>query len=117
MAETVDEYIASFPDDVQPVLRRLRETVRAAVPGGVESISYRMPTIKLDGTYVVYFGGYAHHVGVYPVGPLEHDYALEREVAPYRTSKATLRFPLDEPLPYDLVAKVVGYLVLERTRR
>ena len=109
---TVDGYIASFPAEVQPVLRSVREAIHRAAPGVEESISYQMPAFRLGGRYLVYFGGWKRHVGLYPVPPLTGP--LEDEVAPYRGTKATLRFPLDDPVPVDLVERIVAALVAHR---
>jgi uncharacterized protein YdhG (YjbR/CyaY superfamily) len=86
------DYIRSFPEEVQPILQRVRETVRGAAPGAEETISYGMPTMTLDGRFLVYFAGWKIHIGVYPV-PAGDD-SFERQIAPYRASKGTLRFPL-----------------------
>jgi uncharacterized protein YdhG (YjbR/CyaY superfamily) len=103
---TVDDYIDSFPLDVQSVLRELRATIENVVPEAEETISYQMPTVMLDGRYLVYFAAWKHHVGLYPIPPA--DQILERELAPYRASKGTVRFPLGEPIPYGLVERMVA---------
>ena len=108
----VDDYISSFPVDVQQVLEAVRLAIRVAAPGTEETISYQMPTITLNGKYLVYFGGWKHHIGLYPVPKL--DDVLEREVSKYRSAKDTLRFPLGEPVPYDLVTRVVSYVMEKR---
>ena len=109
---TVDDYISSFPDDVQVVLQEIRRTIRAAIPEADETISYRIPTFVLGGRALVYFAGWKHYVSVYPIP--DADAALERELAPYRAGKGTLRFPLDEPVPRDLIQRVVADLVEQR---
>ncbi len=106
---TVDEYIASFPPEVQAVLTELRRTIRAVVPDGVEVISYGVPSIPLGGRYRVYFAGWKHHVSVYPAPVGDDDY--ERAVAPYRVSKGTLKFALAQPIPHDVVTRAVELLV------
>lgn len=106
---TVDEYIESCPADVQPKLEEMRRVIRRAAPGSEETISYRMPTITLEGTYLVYFAAWKHHIGIYPIPRL--DETLEPEVARYRAAKDTLRFPLGEPVPFDLVERVLRHLV------
>ena len=112
--ETIDDYIGSFPLDVQPILEQMRRTIRKAAPGAVETISYQMPTFKLDGHSLVYFGGWKHHVGLYPIPAFDEE--TEKELSPYRAAKDTMRFPLREPVPYKLVAKVVALLVKKRVR-
>lgn len=108
-AETIDEYIAVCPSEVQPVLRELRETIRRVAPEAEESISYQIPTFKLNGRALVYFASWKHHIGLYPVPALDDD--LEREVGPFRAAKDTLRFPHGQPVPYPLVERVVAVLV------
>jgi uncharacterized protein YdhG (YjbR/CyaY superfamily) len=112
---TVDAYIDSFPQDVQRVLQEVRSTILKAVPAAEETISYQMPTVLLDGRYLVYFAAWKHHVGLYPIPPAGE--AFERELAPYRASKGTVRFPLGEPLPYDLIERLVTLLVEQRVTR
>jgi uncharacterized protein YdhG (YjbR/CyaY superfamily) len=111
---TVDEYIDSFPDEVQERLRRIRQVIREVGPEAGERISYGMPTVTLDGKYVVYYSAWKRHLALYPVPG--GDEALARDLHPYRTGKGTLRFPLDRPLPEDLVRRVVAALVTERPR-
>jgi len=109
---TVDEYIASFPPDMQAVLETVRAAIRAAAPGTEERISYGIPTFTLDGRYVVYFSGWKRHVAVYPVPG--GDAVLTRELAPYRAGKGTLRFPLDRPMPLELIGRVAARLLEQR---
>ncbi|MFZ2173110.1 MAG: DUF1801 domain-containing protein [Rhodococcus sp. (in: high G+C Gram-positive bacteria)] len=109
---TVDEYIDSFPDETRPVLEELRQTVRRAAPEAIETISYGMPTLMLNGSYLVYFAGWKHHVSVYPVPAF--DGSLETELAPYRAAKGTVRFPLGKPLPNDVVERLLTHLVARR---
>ncbi|HEX2362905.1 MAG TPA: DUF1801 domain-containing protein [Jiangellaceae bacterium] len=113
--ETIDEYIASFPDDVQTVLRKVRQTIRDAVPEADEAISYQIPTFRLDGRYLVYFAGWRSHISVYPIP--ETDEALEKELAPYRSGKGTLKFPLDKPVPYELIERVAALHAEQRADR
>jgi uncharacterized protein YdhG (YjbR/CyaY superfamily) len=102
----VDEYIASFPKDVQRVLRELRRTIRAEVPDAEETISYQMPTY-VSGRHRVYFGGFKQHVGMYP--PLHEAAPFKKQLARYEGPKGNLRFPLDEPLPLPLIRKMVRF--------
>ncbi|MGN7252009.1 iron chaperone [Arthrobacter sp. SAFR-014] len=113
--DSVDEYIAQFPVDVREVLQEVRRRCRAAVPGSGEMISYGIPTVTLGGKYVVYFAGWAHHISVYPV-PAGDD-AFQAEIAPFRSAKGTLTFPLDKPIPYGLIERTAALLAAERQRR
>jgi uncharacterized protein YdhG (YjbR/CyaY superfamily) len=110
---TVDEYLSSFPPEVQVVLEETRETIRDAAPGSEEKISYGIPTFTLGGKTLVYLAGWKQHVGLYPIPRL--DGPLEDEVSPYRSGKDTVRFPLREPIPYDLVQEMVQVLVSRRS--
>jgi uncharacterized protein YdhG (YjbR/CyaY superfamily) len=102
---SIDAYIATFPADVQEKLQALRSAVRSAAPDTTESISYGIPTYKLKKAVVIYFAGWKQHLAVYPT--LAGDEALQRELAPYRESKGSLHFPLDQPLPLDLIQRAV----------
>jgi len=110
-SKTIDEYIESFPENVQDILEKLRDTVRKAAPGAAESISYQMPTFKLDKKKLVYFSAWKNHIGFYsiPVG----DAAFRKELSPYSGEKGSLRFPMDKPIPYDLVKKIVMFRMRE----
>jgi uncharacterized protein YdhG (YjbR/CyaY superfamily) len=101
---SIDEYIASTPVPAQPVLAEMRTRLHRAVPEAQEAISYDMPTLKVDGRNVVHFAGYAKHVAIYPAPEAEGAFA--EELASYRAGKGTLRFPLDKPIPYDLIERV-----------
>src|SRR5712664_2765538 len=103
--ETIDEYIESFPENVQSVLEKLRATVQEAAPEAVESISYDMPTFKLNGERLVYFSAWKNHIGLYSIP--EGNEAFRKELSPYAGEKGSLRFPLDKPVPEDLVKKMV----------
>ena len=109
---SVDDYVASFPPEVRPVLEQLRDAIARSAPTTTASISYGIPTYKLDGKYLVYFAGWKRHVGIYPVVDVGPD--LEAEIAPYRAAKGTLRFPLEQPFPFALVERVVAELVRQR---
>ena len=111
--ESVEAYLASFPDEVRPVLEQVRQTIQTAVPGAEETISYDIPTFKLGGRAVVYFAGWKHHVSVYPIP--QADEALERDLAPFRAAKGTLKFPLDRPVPYELIGRAAAVLAAQRS--
>jgi uncharacterized protein YdhG (YjbR/CyaY superfamily) len=110
--ETVDEYIASFPPDVQPVLQAVREAIHASVPDGEERIRYGIAAVMLGGRYAIHFAGWKHHVGLYPVP--EFDGELEAEVAPYRAKKDSVNFPYARPVPYDLISRMSAEIVRRR---
>lgn len=105
-AKSVEEYIASFPASTQKLLKQLRKTIRAAAPKAEESISYMMPAYKYLGP-LVYFGGYAKHIGFYPgTGGVD---AFFKEIKNYPFSKGTIQFPLEKPLPLDLITQIVKF--------
>jgi uncharacterized protein YdhG (YjbR/CyaY superfamily) len=110
---TIEDYIASFPPDVRRTLEGVRSAIRAAVPGTEERISYGIPTLTVDGRYLVYFSAWKRHVSIYPIP--EADGELARQIAPYQSGKGTLKFPLDEPMPLELIGAVAARL-LERRR-
>jgi uncharacterized protein YdhG (YjbR/CyaY superfamily) len=114
---TVDEYIASFPPDVQRTLEEVRAAIRAAVPGTEERISYGIPTFSLDGHYVVYFSGWKRHVSVYPIPDTADDKTFDRQLAPYKAGKGTLKFALDKPIPIELIGRVAARLLEQRLAR
>jgi len=101
---SVDKYIAAFPPAVRTILRKIRRTIRDAVPDTEEMISYRMPAFKLDGV-LVYFAAFKNHIGLFP--PVRGDASFVRAVKRYAGPKGNLRFPLDEPIPYDLIRRIV----------
>ncbi|CAN7209609.1 iron chaperone [Arthrobacter sp. LjRoot14] len=110
--DNVDEYIASFPAEVQGALQEIRRRCHEAVPESGETISYGIPSITLNGKYVVYFAGWAHHISVYPVPA--GDEAFEAAIAPYRAARGTLKFPLGKPVPYELIEKTAALLAAGR---
>ena len=109
---SVDEYIGSFPPDVQEVLQEVRRTIRAVVPDAGEKISYQIPTITLDGKALLYFSGWKEHIALYPIPPV--DDALAHEIEPYRSGKGTLKFPLKKPIPYDVITRLTRAFVASR---
>lgn len=112
---TVDEYIDSCAEEVRGPLREIRRRVHDAVPGAAEKISYHIPAITLDGRDLVYFAAWRHHVSLYPAP--EADEELDRELAGYRAAKGTLRFPLNRPIPYELIGRVAAVLAGQRAGR
>ena len=111
---SVDDYIATFPPEVRTVLAEVRRTLHAAVPGAEEAMRYDIPTLTLDGRSLVHFAGWKHHVSVYPVPDGDADY--ERAMAPHRSGASTAKFPLDEPIPLDLVGRIARLLAEQRRR-
>ena len=104
----MDEYISTFPKDTQVILEQIRKTIKKAVPGVEETISYAMPTFMLNGRYLVYLAAYKNHIGLYPV-PTGIE-AFEKDFLPYKTSgKGTIQFQLDKPIPLDLITKIVKF--------
>ena len=110
---TVADYIAKTPPVARRALKQLRTAIKAAAPGITERISYRIPAFELDGQYLLYIAAFKDHVSVYPVtaGMLAR---YGKAIAPYRAGKGTLRFPLDAPIPTDLVAKLAKVRARER---
>ncbi len=109
--KTVDEYVESFPENVQRILEKLRDTVRKSAPDAVESVSYQIPTFKLNRKKLVYFAAWKNHIGFYSIP--EGNEAFRRELLPYMAEKGSLRFPLEKPIPYDLVKKIVMFRLKE----
>ena len=109
---SVDDYIGSFPSDVQEKLQAVREAMRRGAPGTAEAISYGIPTFKLAGRYVIYFAGWKEHIAVYPIPNLDDD--LAQQVAPYQSGKGTLKFSLDKPIPYDLIERLAALALAQR---
>ena len=107
----MDAYIASLPRDVQNILEKIRQVIRKTVPEAVEAISYQIPTFKLNGKNLVHFAAWKDHIGFYatPSG----NAAFKKELAQYKVAKGSIQFPLDEPIPYDLVRKMVSFRVTE----
>jgi uncharacterized protein YdhG (YjbR/CyaY superfamily) len=110
--ESVDDYISSFPPEVQTVLQDVRKMILAATPGAEESISYALPTFSIAGRAVVYLAGWKRHISLYPKPEL--DETLERELAPYLSGKGTAKFPLGNPIPHELITAIVERLVQQR---
>ncbi len=109
-AATIDEYIAEFPPQTQAVLEQMRALIRASAPDAVETISYAIPTFDLNG-HLVHFAGYRNHIGFYPTGRgIE---AFRDELASYKGGKGSVQFPLDQPLPVDLIRRIVEFRVAE----
>ncbi len=111
---TIDEYIAGLPPDVQAVLEKVRATIRQAAPGAEETIKYRMPTFTLNGN-LVHFAAFKEHIGFYPV-PTGIE-AFKQELSVYKMGKGSIQFPLDRPIPFQLIGKIVRFRVKENLAR
>jgi uncharacterized protein YdhG (YjbR/CyaY superfamily) len=111
---TIDEYIAGFPPEVQAILQKVRATIRREAPQAQEAIKYRMPTFVLEGN-LVHFAGFARHVGFYPTPSGIENFAKELSV--YESAKGSVQFPLDKPMPYELIGKIVRFRVKENLAR
>jgi uncharacterized protein YdhG (YjbR/CyaY superfamily) len=106
--KSIDKYMASFSPEVQAILERIRLTVRKAAPGAQETISYGIPAYTLGGA-LVYFAAFKRHIGFYP--PVRGDRRLEKAISTYAGEKGNLRFPLDQPIPYGLIERIVKHRV------
>ncbi len=107
-AKNIDEYIAAFPENVQELLQIMRATIQEAAPEATEAIAYAIPTFKQNGN-LVHFAGYKNHIGFYPA-PMGIE-AFKEETAQYEAGKGTLQFPIDKPLPLDLVTRIVKFRI------
>lgn len=103
----IDEYIAGFPNEVQQILEKIRLAIRKAAPDAEETISYRIPTFTLAGSYLIYFAAYKEHIGLYPA-PRGHE-RFKQELSAYEGGKGTIRFPLDKPIPFGLIRRIVKF--------
>jgi uncharacterized protein YdhG (YjbR/CyaY superfamily) len=113
--DTVDGYIAALDGDARAVATQFREIIRRAAPGVTETVRYKMPCFQFDGEYLVYFGAWKNHIGLYPIPSLDGD--LEAAVSPYRAAKDTVRFRYRDPVPSDLVERLIAELVRRLTAR
>lgn len=110
----IDDYIADFPDDVREILEKIRRTIRKAAPAAEETIKYGMPTFLLEGN-LVHFAAFKKHIGLFP--PVKADAAFKKKLAVYEGPKGNLKFPLDQPIPYALIGRVVKLRIKENRRR
>lgn len=107
---SIDEYISTFPNHVQTILQQVRRTVKEAAPEASEAIKYGIPTFVLKGN-LVHFGAYKNHIGFYPTPSAAN--AFEDDFANYKTGKGSVQFPIDEPMPLDLITKIVKFRIKE----
>jgi uncharacterized protein YdhG (YjbR/CyaY superfamily) len=111
---TIDEYITGFTPDVQQILKKIRTTIRKVAPKAEESISYGVPAFKLHGP-LIYFAAFKNHIGVYPVtAPVRANF---KELSKYKGGKGTVKFPLDEPIPYPLIGRIVKFKMSEQRKK
>jgi uncharacterized protein YdhG (YjbR/CyaY superfamily) len=111
---TIDEFIAIFPKDVREILEKVRETIRKAAPEAEETIGYGIPTFTLKGN-LVHFAAYKKHIGFYPTS--SGIARFKDELAAYKTSRGTVQFPLEKPIPYDLISEIVAFRVKENLEK
>jgi len=112
--KTVDEYFAAFPANTKAILKELRKTIRQAAPQAEELISYNMPAFTLHGR-LVYYAAYKNHIGFYPVSSAIKTF--QKELSDYKTSKGTIQFPIDKPIPFNLITKIVKFRVRENLEK
>jgi uncharacterized protein YdhG (YjbR/CyaY superfamily) len=113
-SSTIDEYIAGFPPDVQAILQKIRLTIREAAPDAEETISYQMPTFTLKGN-LVHFAAFKEHIGFYPT-PTGIE-KFQKELSAYKGAKGSVRFPLDQPIPYGLIGKIAKFRAKENAAK
>lgn len=113
-SKDIDDYIAGFPEDTQVILGKVRMTIRKAAPDAEETINYQIPTFKLKGN-LVHFAGYKKHIGFYPTpSGIEK---FKEQLSPYDGAKGSVKFPLDKPIPYDLISEIVMFRVQENLEK
>ena len=112
--KTIDEYIAAFPKDVQVILEKFRQAVKEAAPDAEETISYKMPAFKQNGI-LVWFAAFKNHIGFFPKKSAIE--AFKAELSAFELSKGTIRFPLDEPIPFNLVKRIVKFRIKENVAK
>ena len=106
---TIDEYIRTFPEEVRRELEKMKKTIQEVAPEATEAIRYQMPTFRLNGKNLVHFAAFKNHIGFYPIpSGIE---AFKVELSPYKQGKGSVQFPLDKPVPYELVKKIVKFRV------
>jgi uncharacterized protein YdhG (YjbR/CyaY superfamily) len=111
----IDEYIADFPKETRDILEKIRETIKKVVPEAEETISYAIPTFKLNGVYLIHFAGFKNHIGFYAT-PKGHE-EFKEELSTYKQGKGSVQFPLNKPIPYDLIKRIVEFRVKKITQK
>ncbi|CAM4521518.1 uncharacterized protein YdhG (YjbR/CyaY superfamily) [Paenibacillus endophyticus] len=112
--ETIDQYMATFPADIQAILEKIRNVIQEAAPEATEKIGYQMPTFVLCGN-LVHFAAFKNHIGLYPAPSGIH--AFKEQLAKYKGAKGSIRFPLDKPIPYELISEIVKYRAAENIEK
>ena len=110
-SNSVEDYLNSFPDETQYKLKLIRKTVKEIAPRSIESISYGMPSYKMNGKPLVYFGGFDKHIGLYPTMSVIE--IFKEELAEYVSGKGSVQFPIDKPLPLELIDRIIRYRLSE----
>ena len=113
--KSIDEYIGTFPENVQKIMEQLRATIKDAAPEAGEKISYNMPTFTLNGTYLVYFAGWKNHIAFY--GAPRGNPAFPEDLSPYEAGAGTLQFRYDQPMPLDLITRIVEFRAAENRKK
>ncbi|HEY8889700.1 MAG TPA: DUF1801 domain-containing protein [Clostridium sp.] len=112
--KSIDEYILNFPPEIQGILKKLRKVIKESAPDAQEKISYQMPTFVLHGN-LVHFAAFKNHIGLYPTPSGTDSFKLE--IAEYKSGKGSIQFPLDKPIPYELIRKIVEFRVIENIKK
>ena len=112
---SIDEYIGTFPENVQKIMEQLRKTIKEAAPDVGEKISYNMPTFTLNGTYLVYFAGWKNHIAFY--GAPRENSEFKKDLSHYESGAGTLQLPYDKPIPYALITEIVKFRADENRKR
>ena len=113
--QSVEDYIKAFPENVQPILVKIREVILKNAPAAIESIAYGMPAYKTNGKPLVYFAAYKNHIGFYAT-PTGHS-AFAAQLSQYKQGKGSVQFPLDAPIPYALIEEIVKFRVIENQKK
>ena len=111
---SINEYILTLPENAQNAMGEIIATIKAKVPNAEEHISYNMPAFKVNGEYFVHFSAWKNHIGMYPI-PAGNE-AFQKQIEPYRSAKSSLNFPLDKPMPINLIEKVIKFRIAENLK-
>lgn len=114
-SKTVEEYITSFPESTRIVLEEIRNYIQKQVPEATETMSYGMPTFILKGSYLIYYAGYKNHIGIYPAPVNEPGF--KDDFLPYKTGRGSIQFPLNKPMPYPLIGKILKHNLQQNSKR